>query len=138
MYRAASLSNENDAPLLLARPEFLVFAGDGIAEGRTRLVVDPVSDAGTVLGFATVAGGEQGELDLEDLFVDPGHRRLGIARRLVLDAVRAARASGHAALFVTANPHAMAFYTAVGFVEIGEASTELGPGVRMRLDAVAA
>jgi hypothetical protein len=51
---AASLSNDGAAPLLLARPEVLVFAGDGMAEGRTRVVVDPTRRDGRVLGFASV------------------------------------------------------------------------------------
>lgn len=134
VYTAASLSNEGDAPLLLARPEFLVFAGDGIAEERTRVAVDATRDDGRILGFATVATDEHGVLDLEDLFVDPRCRRRGIARRLVLDAVETARETGHTHLFVIANPHALAFYTSVGFMQIGQTKTELGSGSRMQLD----
>ncbi len=37
-------------------------------------------------------------------------------------------------LLVTANPHAMAFYLAVGFVDGGGATTALGEGRRMHLD----
>jgi ribosomal protein S18 acetylase RimI-like enzyme len=134
VYRSASLSNEGDAPLLLARPEFLVFAGDGIAEGLTRAMVEATGAGDRVLGFATVVTTEHGKLDLDDLFVDPPFQRRGIARRLVLDSIRTARESGHARLFVTANPHAMDFYRSVGFVEIGRTSTELGSGSRMQLD----
>jgi len=134
VFRAASLSNAHDAPLLLARPEYLVFAGDGIQAGRTRVAVDETAPDGQVLGFATVVTGDHGEPDLEDLFVDPPSQRRGIARRLVLDAIRAARESGHAHLFVTANPHALAFYGSVGFVDVGPVTTELGSGRRMRRD----
>lgn len=129
VFRAASLSNERDAPLLLANPEHLVFAGAGIADGRTRLVEDT-----RVFGFATVVPGEDGAPELDDLFVDPPDQRRGIARQLVLDAVHRAHESGHAGLFVTANPHALGFYRSVGFVEIGQVDTELGSGARMRLD----
>lgn len=135
VYRAASLSNEDNAPLLLANPEFLVFAGDGVVDARTRVAIEPTRPE-TVLGFACVID-EDGVLDLEDLFVDPTCRRRGIARGLVLDAVRTAREQGHAQLFVTANPHALAFYHAVGFAEIGRIGTELGSGHRMRLDTAA-
>jgi ribosomal protein S18 acetylase RimI-like enzyme len=134
VYKSASLSNEGDAPLLQASPEFLVFAGEGIADGRTRVVVEGIGEVTAVLGFATVRTDEDGEADLEDLFVDPRCRRRGIARWLVLDAVSAVRELGHARLLVTANPHAMAFFSAVGFVEIGRTSTELGSGSRMQLD----
>jgi GNAT superfamily N-acetyltransferase len=126
IYRAASLSNPGDAPLLLARPEYLVFAGDGIADGRTLVAV-----AGpAVVGFATLTDGAE----LEDLFVDPGHRRLGIARHLVRQIAATARDAGHRRLWVTGNPHALAFYQAAGFVRTGEVSTALGTGLRMSLD----
>jgi ribosomal protein S18 acetylase RimI-like enzyme len=134
VYAAASLSNEGDAPLLLARPEFLVFAGDGIVEGRTRVAVTGTPGDDRVLGFATVVVEEDGQLDLEDLFVDPQCRRRGIARRLILDAVRTAREAGHQRLSVTGNPHALAFYRAVGFVEIGQVETALAPAPRLQLD----
>jgi GNAT superfamily N-acetyltransferase len=135
VFKAASLSNVNDAPLLLAHPEFLVFAGDGIADGRTRVAVaGPSGDDDRVLGFATVRANEDGSPDLEDLFVDPACRRQGIARGLVLDAVGAARGAGHRRLTVIGNPHALAFYLAVGFVEIGGVETELGSGLHMQLD----
>lgn len=57
VYRAASLSNAGDAPVLLARPEFLVFTGDGIAAGRTLVAVAGASGNDRVVGFATVASG---------------------------------------------------------------------------------
>ena len=127
VFRAASLSNVDDAPLLLERPEFLVFAGHGIAEGRTRVAVE----GDRVLGFATVVMDDEGP-DLEDLFVDPECHRRGVARRLIEDAVARLKGQGHQALTVTGNPHALEFYRAVGFVEIGEAGTELGPAPRLR------
>ena len=34
---------------------------------------------------------------------------------------------------MTANPHAMAFYRSVGFVDDGVAETRFGPAPRMRL-----
>src|SRR5512142_1650106 len=95
LYRAASLSNAGDAPTLLARPEYLVFAGEGIAEGRTRVAVAGPEGDGPLLGFATVATCHDGEPELEDLFVDPGRRRRGIARLLVRDVVGTAREAGH-------------------------------------------
>jgi GNAT superfamily N-acetyltransferase len=133
VFRAASLSNAGDAPMLLARPEFLNFAGDGIAAGRTLVAVAGPHGDGRVLGFVTVAEGENG-LQLEDLFVDPDWRRRGAARRLVLNVVATARQTGHRHLWVTGNPHALDFYRAVGFVETSRIATELGTGLRMCLD----
>jgi GNAT superfamily N-acetyltransferase len=133
VFRAAALSNVGDAPMLLARPEFLDFAGDGIAAGRTRVAVAGPHHDGRVVGFVTVTGGDDG-LELEDLFVDPDWRRRGVATALVRDVVRTARQSGHRQLWVTGNPHALDFYRAVGFVETGRVATELGAGRRMCLD----
>ena len=67
--------------MLLARPEFLVFTGDGIAAGRTLVAVAGPSGNDRVVGFATVASGQDDSPELEDLFVDPAWRRRGIARQ---------------------------------------------------------
>ena len=134
IFRSASLSNPGDSGALLSRPEFLHFAGEGIAAGRTRVAVAGPVDAGPILGFATVTVGDAGEPELEDLFVDPRWQRRGVARRLVEDAVQALRASGHHRLWVTGNPHASAFYAAAGFVGSEAVATELGPGLRLHLD----
>ena len=124
VFRSASLSNAGEREVLLAHPEVLVFDGGGIAEGRVRVAV---ADDGAVLGFASVlVTGEVAEL--EDLFVDPGRMRQGIATRLVEDAM--ARVGG--AVEVTANEHAMAFYTSAGFVQVGVAQTRFGPARRLR------
>ena len=134
VYRAASLSNAGDAPMLLARPEFLVFTGEGIAAGRTLVAVASPAGNGRVVGFATVAAGQDDGPELEDLFVDPDWRRRGIARHLVWQVVNTARDNGHRRLWVTGNPHALAFYLAVGFVQVDQVSTALGTGLRMSLD----
>jgi GNAT superfamily N-acetyltransferase len=134
VYRAASLSNTGDAPMLLARPEFLVFTGEGIAAGRTLVALAGPPGKGRVVGFATVAVGQDDGPELEDLFVDPDWRRRGVARNLVRQVVNAARDTGYRRLWVTGNPHALAFYLAVGFVQVDQVSTELGTGLRMSLD----
>jgi len=150
VYAAASLSNPGDAPLLLAHPQFLLFTGEGLATGRTRVAVtgagrpdgraspaDGPDGGGRVLGFATVVPGRDGTPELDDLFVDPPWHRHGIARDLVADAVRIARAAGHDRMLVTANPHALAFYRSVGFVGDDRTTTSLGSGRRMALDLTA-
>jgi GNAT superfamily N-acetyltransferase len=134
VYRAASLSNAGDAPMLLARPEFLVFTGEGIATGRTLVAVASPPGMDRVVGFVTVAAGQDDVLELEDLFVDPDWRLRGIARRLVRQVINTARDTGHRRLWVTGNPHALAFYLAVGFVQVDQVSTALGTGLRMSLD----
>jgi GNAT superfamily N-acetyltransferase len=134
VYRAASLSNAGDAPMLLARPEFLIFTGEGVAAGRTLAAVTGPPGKDRVVGFATVAAGQDDGAELEDLFVDPDWRRRGIARQLVRQVVKIARDTGHRRLWVTGNPHALAFYVAVGFVQTDQVSTALGTGLRMSLN----
>jgi GNAT superfamily N-acetyltransferase len=128
VFRRASLSNAGDRDVLLAHPEALVFARSPLAEGRTRVAVT----ADDVIGFATLLTA-RGVAELEDLFVDPPWMRRGVATRLIEDALVVARGLGAAAVEVTANEHAMAFYSSVGFVRFGEATTAFGAAPRLRL-----
>lgn len=134
IYRAASLSNSADAPLLLSRPEFLVLDGVGVAEGRTRVAVARPDGQERVLGFATLSEGAEGEPELDDLFVDPPWHRRGVARRLVLDAVQTVGRAGRRRLWVTGNPHALAFYSSTGFAGGNVGATALGAALRLHLD----
>ncbi len=128
VFRRASLHNDGDRAVLLAHPEALEYDDGWVVRGLTRVAV--VDDR--VAGFATlVPDGDRAEL--EDLFVAPELMRHGIARALIVDAVERARSAGVTHIDVTANDHAAAFYTAVGFEEIGVASTEFGPAVRRSL-----
>jgi GNAT superfamily N-acetyltransferase len=129
VYRRSSLSNDDDRALLLARPELLDFAEAALREGRTRVAVDD----GRVVGFAST--GVRGDaVELEDLFVDPDRKREGAGRALVEDVVAMARRAGRWCVEVDANRHALAFYTTVGFVGLGDVSLEFGTAIRMRLD----
>jgi GNAT superfamily N-acetyltransferase len=78
VYRRASLSNAGDRDNLLAHPEFLILGPEGLEEGRTHVA----EQDGSLVGFATWAE-TAGIMELEDLFVDPGYRRRGIATALV-------------------------------------------------------
>jgi GNAT superfamily N-acetyltransferase len=128
VYRSASLSNAGDRDTLLAHPEYLVLGPEGLAGGRTYVA----EEDGSLVGFATWldAGGV---VELEDLFVDPGWRRRGIAAALVDRIAKVLRARGVQRLEVTANPHAMGFYRAAGFVDCGVAGTVFGAAPRMVL-----
>jgi GNAT superfamily N-acetyltransferase len=128
VYRRASLSNAGDRDNLLAHPEYLVLGPEGLAEGRTY-----VAEAqGSLVGFATWIEAD-GVFELEDLFVDPGWRRRGIAAALVNRIAQVLRARGVQRLEVTANPHSMGFYRAAGFVDCGVADTVFGAAPRMML-----
>jgi GNAT superfamily N-acetyltransferase len=128
VFRRASLSNAGDRAALLAHPEHLIFGPEGLNEGRTQVA----EQDGSVVGFATWTDVD-GVPELEDLFVDPHWRRRGIATALVKGIAEVMRTRGVERLEVTANPHAMAFYTSVGFTSCGIASTEFGEAPRMVL-----
>ena len=83
-------------------------------------------------GFATWIE-TAGIMELGDLVVDPGYMRRGIAAALVNRIAEVLRARGAGRLEVTANPHALGFYRAVGFIDCGVAETEFGPAPRMEL-----
>jgi len=128
VYRSASLSNAGDRETLLAHPEYLVLGPEGLAEGRTYVA----EEEGSLVGFATW-NEAAGIVELEDLFVEPGCRRRGIATALVDRIVQVLRVRGVERLEVTANPHAMGFYLAAGFIDCGVADTVFGTAPRMAL-----
>jgi GNAT superfamily N-acetyltransferase len=128
VFRSASLSNAGDRDNLLAHPEYLILGPEGLAEGRTY-----VAEAdGSLAGFATWARAS-GTTELEDLFVHPGWMRRGIATALVRHIAEALRARGVERLEVTANPDALGFYRAAGFLDCGVAETRFGTAPRMVL-----
>jgi GNAT superfamily N-acetyltransferase len=128
VYRSASLSNAGDRDNLLAHPQYLVLGPDGLAEGRTYVA----EEEGSLVGFATWIEAD-GLFELEDLFVDPGWRRRGLAMALVNRIAQVLRARGAERLEVTANPHALGFYRAAGFIDCGVADTDFGAAPRMVL-----
>jgi GNAT superfamily N-acetyltransferase len=128
VYRSASLSNAGDRDNMLAHPEYLIMGPEGLTEGRTHVA----EEGGAVVGFATWVAAD-GVVELEDLFVDPAWMRRGIATALVSRVVEVLRAQGAERLEVTANPHALGFYRAVGFTDFGVAETAFGSAPRMHL-----
>jgi GNAT superfamily N-acetyltransferase len=100
----------------------------GLAEGRTHVA----EEEGSLVGFATWA--QAGPVfELEDLFVDPGWMRRGIATALVERIADAVASRGAERLEVTANAHALGFYTAAGFIDCGVTDTDFGAAQRMVL-----
>jgi GNAT superfamily N-acetyltransferase len=128
IYRRASLSNAGDRDNLLAHPEYLILGSEGLAGGRTHVA----EEDGMLVGFATWAE-IACSIELEDLFVDPDYMRRGIATALVTRIAEVLRARGAERLEVTANPHALDFYRAVGFTDCGVAETDFGAAPRMVL-----
>src|SRR5262249_43948193 len=128
VYPSASLSHVGDRGKLLAHPEYLGPGPEGLVEGRTYVA----EEDGSLVGFATwsEAGGI---FELEDLFVDPGWMRRGIATALVHRIAQVLRARGADRLEVTANPHALGFYRTAGFIDCGVTDTVFGTAPRMAL-----
>jgi len=129
IFRRASLSNEGDRKHLLAEPETLDYSDEWVRRGCTRVA----TCAERIGGFATAvrSGAEE---ELEDLFVDPDWMRQGVGIVLVGDIATRARKDGVRRIAVTANPHALSFYKAAGFVIEGPASVRWGSAFRMHLD----
>jgi len=128
VYRRASLSNAGDRGNLLAHPGYLILGPEGLAEGRTHVA----EEDGSLVGFATWIETADA-IELEDLFVDPGYMRRGIAAALINRIVDVLRARGVERMEVTANPDALGLYRAVGFIDCGVAETEFGAAPRMEL-----
>jgi GNAT superfamily N-acetyltransferase len=124
----ASLANEGDRDALLAHPDAIAIPAEQIDGGR--LFVSECE--GVIVGFAAVEPREDGESELDALFVDPHMQRRGIGRALIDYCAEFSRKQGSAALHVVGNPHAKNFYEECGFELIGTTETRFGPGLLMR------
>jgi GNAT superfamily N-acetyltransferase len=129
LHRRSSYVWEEDRTRLEAHPDALGVPAAAIAERRVRVAV---GSGGAILGFAVVAGGENGVSVLDDLFVEPDFMRQGIGRALVEDAAARARAGGASQMTVVAHERNFAFYESVGFVRSHATSTRFGPATTMR------
>jgi GNAT superfamily N-acetyltransferase len=128
LQRRASLIWEEDREALLAHPDAIELPLEQITDGRT-VVAERV---GELLGFAVVLRREDGDAELDGLFVEPSQWRQGLGRALVQQAERIAAHDGATNLWVIANTRALDFYGACGFVTVGEAATRFRPAPRMR------
>jgi len=129
LQRRASLANPGDRANLLAHPDAIELPLEQIESG-TVIVAEL---GGSVLGFAAIVRREDGDAELDALFVEPGSWRRGVGRGLVEHCGTLARSLGATSLHVVGNPHAEGFYTACGFDLLGTAETRFGSGLLMRL-----
>lgn len=123
----ASLMWEEDRPHLLANPGLIELPLEQIESGRVF-----VADRRGPIGFAVVLRRDDGEAELDGIFVEPEFWRRGIGSRLLQEAERFALAEGAKWLFVVANPRALGFYEACGFCALGEEKTLFGTALAMR------
>jgi GNAT superfamily N-acetyltransferase len=125
----ASMGNEGDREALLLHPDAIDLPVEQIMAGD----VFVLEEDGAVVGFSAIQSREDGDMELDALFVEPGIQRRGIGKRLVEHCAEIARSKGSTTLHVIGNPHAEQFYLACGFSIIGSFQTRFGPGLLMRL-----
>ncbi|MDR3471249.1 MAG: GNAT family N-acetyltransferase [Devosia sp.] len=124
----ASLNNPGDREALQANPDAIELPIDQINSGG----VFVAERDGVLAGFAAVLPRPDGQTELDGLFVEPDSWRHGVGRSLVEHCGRFSRAQGATVLNVVGNPHARGFYTACGFVVVGEHQTRFGVGIAMQ------
>jgi GNAT superfamily N-acetyltransferase len=89
---------------------------------------------GTIVGFATVLAGKDGEAELEDLFVAPEQWRTGVGSKLLAEAEQRAVDGGARVLHVVAGARARPFYEASGFRLVGTVATAFEPADELDKD----
>jgi len=76
---------------------------------------------GDAVGSVALTPSEAGAAELDVMYVDPAHRKAGVARALLAAAVEHARSAGITVIRLRAGepqPEALRFYTAAGFTPI--------------------
>ena len=129
----ASLEGGAYRDALLAHPEVVEIPEAQLSASQVLVAeTDGSTPRFAVLGFAALAFADDGTVELDGLFVEPGAWRRGVGRALVAAGEALARARGAQVMIVVANPDARAFYLRCGFVETGTAETLFGPALAMR------
>ncbi len=124
----ASLNDPGDREALLANPDAIELPVAQIEAGG----VFVAEVAGSISGFAAILPRDDGNAELDALFVEPEAWRQGVGRALIERCCSAARASGASSLHVVGNPHAEGFYTACGFRTLGTQQMRFGVGLLMK------
>lgn len=129
LQRRASLENPDDREAILAHPEVIELPDVQLAAGQVFVAVS----GGIQVGFSVLLPRDDGDLELDGLFVEPSAWRSGVGRGLIEHAIGEAKARRAKAIHVIGNPQAEGFYEAVGFVTIGVTQTRFGPALLMNL-----
>ena len=124
----ASLGNEGDRDALLRHPDAIDLPLEQIAAGG----VFVLEQDGVIAGFAAILPRDDGDTELDALFVEPSIQRRGVGRKLIDHCAEMARSKGSSALHVVGNIHAKPFYLSCGFTLVGTFDTRFGPGLLMR------
>jgi GNAT superfamily N-acetyltransferase len=124
----ASLGNEGDRDALLRHPDAIDLPLELIAAGA----VFVLERDGAIVGFSAILPRDDGDTELDALFVEPAIQRQGVGRKLIEHCAEMARSTGSSALHVVGNFHAKQFYLSCGFIIVGTFETRFGPGLLMR------
>ncbi|MEP6791226.1 MAG: GNAT family N-acetyltransferase [Ramlibacter sp.] len=124
----ASLNNPGDREALLANRDAIELPLRQIEAGG--VFIAEVS--GSIKGFAAILPRQDGNSELDALFVEPSLWRQGIGRQLVNYCCNAAKGAGSVELHVVGNPHAERFYEANGFKALGTKKMRFGVGLLMK------
>lgn len=124
--RRASLAVETGEVLrrLIEESEHIDIDDRLIAFGQVVLA----ESAGVPVAFASYLV-EDGQAELDGMFVDPEHWRRGLGRSIFAALKQELANRGVHSLRVVAGPAALDFYRAVGLAIVGEQTTPLGPTV---------
>lgn len=128
LQKRASLANSGDREAILAHPDAIEIPLHQLESGQVYVA----EQGDSPVGFAAIASRDDGDTELDALFVEPGMWRRGIGLRLINHCETAARSQGSGALRVIGNPHARQFYIAAGFRCIGVSATRFGEGIVYR------
>ena len=113
LQRHASIEGPLYRAQLLAHPAAIELPAEQIARGLVRVAE---RDA-RIVGFSVLLDSVDEACELDGVFVEPHQMRTGALR-----------------IEVDANPQALAFYEAVGFLTTGVARTRFGNAPRMALE----
>jgi GNAT superfamily N-acetyltransferase len=127
LQRRASLANPADREALLANPDAIVLPQEQVDAG----CVIVAERGGVAQGFAVVLPREDGDAELDGLFVEPSQWRAGIGRALVERAALDTRKFGARVLHVVGNMQARGFYESCGFECTGTCETRFGTGLTL-------
>lgn len=128
LQRRASLGNPADREALLANPDAIHLPPQQIADG----CVFVAEQQGGIKGFSVVLPREDGDMELDGLFVEPAWWRRGIGRALVEHCASVAVNAGAKYLHVLGHTNAEGFYKTCGFAVGGTERTRFGVALVMK------
>ncbi|MCW5696113.1 MAG: GNAT family N-acetyltransferase [Bauldia sp.] len=130
LQRRASLANPGDRETLLAHPDAISLPEAFLAAGQVHVA----ERGGAIVGFTVIRPRDDGDYELEGLFVEPEQWRTGVGTALITHVTEIARSAGANGVVTIGNDDALPFYVAFGFGRIGTAETRFRPAPLLRLD----